>query len=162
MQAWSPLILSNVGASGNLTQFFPEWVTAGVTTNNPGDMRRKTTEGVLHRIDLSPVDQFGGYFELWDVGGRPYDVSGSNNVNTGTTLTDAYLQAEKTAGRAKQIWRIDFKGDSGLMTKTFATRVPFSHGLAGRFVNTDETAGTIDINVNIVAEGGYLKFGVSG
>ena len=161
-QAWSPMILTNVAAAGDLTELFPDFVTPGVATNNPGDLRRKTTEGVLHRVDLSPIDQFGGYFELWDVGGRPYDFAGANNINTGTAITDAYLLAEKAAGRAKQIWRIDFKGDSGLMTKTFATRVPFSHGLAGRYVNTDETAGTVEININIVAEGGYLKFGVSG
>jgi hypothetical protein len=167
MTPWSPLTIENVLADGNLIQFFPEFVTTGVTTVAPGAERRESTEGVLYRCDLDPSGMVGGYFELWDISGRPYDfpVSPSlvtNNVNTGVTLSNDYLLSEKAQNRARMIWRTDFKGDTGLFTKTFSTRIPFVFGLAGRFVNTVETVGDAEVIVNIVAEGGFRKFGVAG
>lgn len=160
-QAWGPNTLVNVASSaGDLKQLFPAFVSAGTGGTSTGTERRKCTEGVLYRIDIDPADAVGGVFELWDVAGRPYGIS--NNIDTGTALTDAYLLSEQTAGRARLIWRTDFKGDAGLTTKTFATRVPFSFGLAGRYVNTVDPAGTKSIYANIVAEGGYSKYSISG
>jgi hypothetical protein len=159
-QPWGPNTLDNVTATGDLKQLFPSFVTAGSGSTAMGTLRRKSTEGVLYRIDIDPSDAVGGYFELWDLAGRPYGAS--NNIDTGTVLTDAYLLAEQTAGRARLIWRVDFKGDPGLANKTFATRVPFTFGLVGRYVNPFDAVGTKEIYVNIVAEGGYSKYSISG
>jgi hypothetical protein len=159
-QAWGPTTVLNGAATDALTQLFPSFVSAGVATVAAGAERRKTTEGVLYRIDIDPADGVGGYFELWDLGGRPYGAT--DNINTGTDVTDAYLVSETAQGRARLIWRTDFKGDSGLTTKTFATTTPFMFGLAGRFVNIVDVAGTKSVYVNIIAEGGYCKYTVSG
>jgi len=160
MVPWSPVLVANGAATDNLTQLFPSFVTAGSGATTMGTERRSCTEGVLYRCDIDPSDAVGGYFELWDVCGRPYGAS--NNIDTGTALTNAYLVSEQAAGRARMIWRTDFKGDSGLTTKTFATRVPFNRGLAGRYVNIVDAAGSKNVTVNIVAEGGYRKASISG
>ena len=160
MQAWGPSTLVNTTSIGDYKQLFPSFVTAGTGASTMGTERRKCTEGVLYRIDIDPADAVGGYFELWDVAGKPYGAS--NNIDTGTALTAAYLAAEQAAGRARLIWRTDFKGDAGLTTKTFATRVPFTFGLAGRYVNDVDPLGTKTIYANIVAEGGYSKYSISG
>jgi len=160
MMAWGPNTLVNGAATDDLKQLFPSFVTAGTGGTSSGTEQRKCTEGVLYRIDIDPSDAVGGYFELWDVAGRPYGAT--DNVDTGTALTNAYLLSEQAAGRARLIWRTDFKGDAGLATKTFATRVPFTFGLAGRYVNTVDAAGTKTIYANIVAEGGYTKQSIAG
>lgn len=163
---WSPITVANVAdTSGDLTQLFPAYATAGSGSSAAGTLVRKCQEGVLYRVDVDPSDAVGGFVELWDLGGRPYDFSqggGTNNINTGTTLKNAYLTAEQTAGRARMIWRTDFKGDAGLTTKTFATRVPFGQGLAARFVDSVDAVGTKNITINIVAEGGFTKVGIAG
>lgn len=160
-QPWSPVLVANVvSATGDLTQLFPAFATAGAGTLLRGELVRKTCEGVLYRVDVDPSDAVGGYFELWDVAGQPFGAT--NNINTQTQLTNTYVAAEQAAGRARMIWRTDFKGDSGLTTKTFATRTVFNQGLAGRFVNAIDAVGTKNIAVNIVAEGGYFKVSVCG
>lgn len=160
-QPWSPVFVANVvSATGDSTQLFPAFATPGAGTLLRGELVRKTCEGILYRVDVDPSDAVGGYFELWDVAGQPFGAS--NNINTGTALTNAYLVAEQAAGRARMIWRTDFKGDSGLTTKTFATRTVFNQGLAGRFVDTIDAVGTKNVAVNVVAEGGYFKVSVSG
>ena len=159
MNPWGQLLVPNSAANTNLVQFFPSFVSVGGGTTM-GSLKRKTTEGVLYRCDVDPSDGVGGYFELWDLGGLPYGAS--NNIDTGTALTNAYLLSEQSAGRARMIWRTDFKGDAGLATKTFATRIPFNRGLAGRYVNDTDPLGTKNITVNIVAEGGYMKYEISG
>lgn len=153
MQPWSPISVTNTTATGDLTQMFPSFVAAGTGSSAAGTERRSCTEGVLYRCDIDPSDAVGGYFELWDVCGVPYGAT--NNIDTGTTLTNAFLVAEQDANRARMIWRTSFKGDSGLTTKTFATRVTFNRGLAGRYVNIVDAAGSKGVTVNIVAEGGY-------
>lgn len=160
MIPWSPVLVANVTAAGNVTQLFPSFVTPGTGATTMGTERRSCTEGVLYRIDISPSDAVGGYFELWDVCGVPYGVT--NNIDTGTVLTNAFLILEQAANRGRMIWRVDFKGDSGMTTKTFSTRVPFNRGLAGRYVNIVDAVGSKNVTVNIVAEGGYRKSPISG
>lgn len=161
MQPWSPILVSNVtDTTGVLTQLFPTFVTAGAGTYLMGEQVRKANEGVLYRVDVDPSDAVGGVFELWDIAGQFRGAT--NNTNTGTALTAAYLAAEQAAGRARMIWRTDFKGDAGLTTKTFATRVLFNQGLAGRFIDSIDAVGTKNVTVNVVAEGGYIKVAVSG
>lgn len=155
-QSWSLSTLPNGTATVDLVQLFPAFVTPGTGSVSPGTLIRKTTEGVLYRCDVTPSDGSGGYIELWDVAGKPYGAS--NNINTGNALTDAYLTEQQGKGEAKLLWRSDFKGDSGLTTKTFATRLTFTYGLAARYVNTLDAAGTKNVTLNIVAEGGYIKY----
>jgi hypothetical protein len=102
----------------------------------------------------------GGTIEIWDVAGL--DEGGSNNTDTGTTLTDAYLQAQKAKGKARLIWTQGFKGDTGTSNKLFKQRVPIMWGLAARFINTAiaESAGTCI--VSIVASGGFRKIQITG
>lgn len=155
-QSWSLSTLPNGAATVDLVQLFPAFVTPGTGATTPGTLVRKTTEGVLYRVDVTPSDGSGGYIELWDIGGKPYGAT--NNINTGSALTGAYLTAQQAKGEAKLLWRSDFKGDSGLTTKTFATRVTFTYGLAARYVNTLDPVGTKNVTLNIVAEGGYIKY----
>lgn len=166
MTPWSPISVLNVADNtGDLTQLFPAFATVGSGATTAGTLVRKCQEGVLYRVDVDPTDAVGGVLELWDLGGRPYDFAqggGNNNINTGTTLKNAYLTAEQTAGRARMIWRTDFKGDAGLTTKTFATRVPFGQGLAARFIDAVDAVGTKAVIINVIAEGGFTKVGIAG
>jgi hypothetical protein len=121
---------------------------------------RQAIEGALERCDIYPDDAVGGVFELWDVAGLASGAS--NNVNTGNVLTNAYLVAEQAANRAKCVWTVGFKGDTGLTTKTLATRVPFRYGLAGRFVDITAAPGTNSIIINILAAGGFRVVNIAG
>jgi hypothetical protein len=98
----------------------------------------------------------GGTIELWDVAGL--DRGASNNVDTGTALTNTYLQAERTAGRAKLIWTQNFAGTSGSRYPVFNQRVPFMKGLAARFIGGD----TGSITISMVVDGGYTKQPIAG
>lgn len=155
-QAWSPITLSNVAATGDLVQLYPEHVSAGSGATTAGTERRKPLSGVIYRAEVYAVSGVGGAIELWDVAGL--DRGASNNVDTGTTLTNAYLQAERAAGRAKLLWTQNFAGTSGARYPVFNQRVPFMKGLAARFISGD----TGDIILSIVADGGYTKQPIAG
>ncbi len=151
MQAWGGISITNVAAGGVLTQIFPSFVAAGA--GGVGyKSRRMPSSGTLFRLDIVPKSGVGGIVEIWDLGGTWYDAA--NNVDTGTEITEAYRAAAVTNQNAKKIWEINFDGDDGLVTKTFATLVPFMNGLAARFVNA-EGVGTTSVVLNIVAQGGY-------
>jgi hypothetical protein len=154
MQAWSQIDIVNVAGNGVLTQLFPENVTAGAGGSGYKE-RRMPSSGTLFRIDIVPQNSAGGTVEIWDLGGTWYDAS--NNVDTGTSITNAYAVAAKTNQGAKKIWEINFNGDDGLVTKTFATMVPFMNGLAARYINIAETLGTVAVGLNLVVQGGYRK-----
>ena len=154
MQAWSLITVSNVAANGVLTQLFPSNVTPGAGGVGYKE-RRMPGSGTLFRCDIIPQDGVGGKVEIWDLGGTWYDAA--NNVDTGTEITEAYRVAAVTQQNAKKIWEITFDGDDGLVTKTFATTVPFMNGLVARYTNTVEAVGSVNIGLNLVVQGGYRK-----
>ena len=156
MEPWSPLTLTAVAANGDITQLFPSNCAAGSGATSSGTLRRQPTEGILYRCEVMPSDSYGGVFELWDVAGATQ--GGSNNVDTGTALTDSYVDAEVAAGRGKLIWKQSFKGDAGARAAVFTQRVPFLRGLAARYV--DSAGG--DCTVSLVVDGGYRKTEISG
>ena len=161
MQPWSPLTLTNVtSATGNLIQLYPSFMTAGSGATTMGTQVRQSTEGVLYFCDIMPSSIDGGDFELWDIGGLP--EGGSDNTNTGTTLTNAYLVAQQAKFKARLIWKQAFKGDSGTTNKSFKQRVPVLWGLAGRFINTAIAANAATVIVSIVASGCARKYEISG
>lgn len=155
-QAWSPIVLSNVAATGDLVQLYPETVSAGSGATTMGTERRRPLSGCLYRAEVFASSGVGGTIELWDVAGL--DRGASNNVDTGTALTNTYLQAERTAGRAKLIWTQNFAGTSGSRYPVFNQRVPFMKGLAARFIGGD----TGSITISMVVDGGYTKQPISG
>lgn len=161
MQPWSPITLLSVNsATGNLVQLFPDTCTAGSGATTPGTLMRQACEGVLYLADIMPATLDGGELELWDVFGLL--EGGSNNVNTGTALTDAFLTAQKAKGQARLIWKQGFKGDTGTTNKSFKQRVPIMWGLAARYINTGIAAGAGQIIVSIVASGCFRKIETAG
>lgn len=161
MQPWSPLSLVSVtSATGNLIQLYPTFCTAGSGATTMGTQVRQSTEGVLYFCDIMPSSIDGGDFELWDIGGLPEGAS--NNTNTGTTLTNAFLIEQQAKFKARLIWKQAFKGDSGTTNKSFKQRVPVMWGLAGRYINTAVAVGVGSITVSIVASGCARKYEISG
>ena len=161
METWgNPITVSNGAADGDLKQLYPDWATAGTGATTAGTKRRIPTEGTLYHCQVFPSSAQGGIFELWDIGGEPEGAT--NNTDTGTAITDAYLQAKIARNKAKLIWRIGFKGDDGLTTKTWWQKIPVTHGLAARFINTDVGAGTANITLSIAASGCYRKIQICG
>lgn len=160
MQAWGQVVLTNVATGGNLTQFYPDFVPAGTGGTATGTSRRTPTEGVLQRIEINPSGAVGGTFELWDICGLNAGVS--DNVDTGSVLTTGFLAAKKARNEAKLLWKIDFKGDSGLTNKILGSRIVFTYGLAGRYLNDTDAVGTKEMQVNIIAGGGYKVITIAG
>ncbi|UOF77054.1 hypothetical protein [Caudoviricetes sp.] len=153
---WGGTVLTNVASTGNLTQLFPSTVTAGTTATTAGSQRRRATEGQLFRAEVYTSSDAGGTIELWDIGG--VSEGASNNINTGVTLTNAYLVAQQALGKARLIWSQNFKGDAGAEKAKFDTNTPFMWGLAARFI----AAETSTITLHIYAGGGYQKTEICG
>ncbi len=157
---WGLVTVENVAdATGDLTQLFPDYCTPGTGAATMGNEVRQCTDGVLLRLEISPgEDQNGGVLEIWDVAGITANGVAANNINTGNTLTNAYLLGQKALGLAKLVWHKSFKGDSGLSDKIFQIRTPISRGLAARYIFATEGeegigAGETEIQLNIVASG---------
>lgn len=153
MHSFGDVNLTNVATGGDFTQIYPDTVVAGSGSLASQTMRRYPSPGVLYRCEINPSGSVGGIFELWDIAGE--SQGGANNVDTGTAMTAAYLAAKVAKKEARLLWRIDFKGDSGLNNKSFGTRTLFLRGLAGRYINDLDTVGSKAIGLNIIAEGGF-------
>lgn len=153
MQSFGNVTISNVATGGDLTQLYPDNVVAGSGSTASQTSRRYPSGGVLYRVEINPKDAVGGIFELWDLAGESQGAS--NNVDTGTAMTAAYLASKIARGKAKLLWTIDFKGDSGLNNKVFGVRVVYSQGLAGRYINDLDAVGSKLLALNIVSEGGF-------
>lgn len=146
-----PLISS---ATGVLTQIYPDWCTAG-TAYAAGAEIRLPVDGILHEMTVYPLDAVGGIIEVYDIAG---EYSGTNDVNTSNTMTNAYLtsQLNRERVKAKLIWKQEFKGDPGLTTKKFTQRTKFNFGLAVR-IYTTATITNEQVTLNISSEGLYRK-----
>ncbi len=147
--------LTGVASTGNVTQLYPTWVTAGVdpaaATN--AQLIRKPSEGALHSIQIEPDGSNGGTIQIWDIDGSEFGI----NVSSATTITNTQLTAAIAAGKAKLIWEQQFTGTvgSGPVNASGIFRA-FMKGLAARFVSSaDPVAGTC--NLNLVVSGGFRK-----
>lgn len=156
MEAWAPLTLSAVAANGVVTQLYPSHCAAGDVATTAGSWRRRPTQGNLYRIEVFTSDAAGGVIELYDIAGE--EEGANNNVSTGTSMTDAYLDAKIAANTAKMIWTQNFKGDAASRSALFSVHVPFLRGLAARYVNV---AGT-SVQLSVVASGGYMRVQMMG
>lgn len=147
-------------ATGDLVQVYPPWVSAGAAIA-AGALVRVPCDGVIHEITVFPDDAQGGILEVWDIAG---ELSGSNDVNTATAITNAYLVAEqaRTPTRAKRIWYQEFKADPGLTTKKLSQRVKITRGLAVRWITAGVTTATKTCILNITSEGLYRKTEIQG
>jgi len=151
-QAWGGIALTNVNASGALTQLYPNWLQAG--SASVGVLtRRRPNEGVISRLEVVPATGIGGVFELWDMAGT---LTGTSQVNSATSITNAFLVAEqaRTPPRARLLWSIDFSGALEGANKLLGVRVVFARGLVARYTQAD-TVGTRSVTLNLVVDGGY-------
>jgi hypothetical protein len=158
MEAWTIQIDNVDSATGVLTQLYPPWMEAG-SAPAAGVEVRQPVDGVLYELTIYPDDAQGGILELVDIAG---ELSGSNDTNTATDITNAYLVAQQARDKARIIWIQEFKADPGLTTKKFTQRVPIRFGLAARWYTAGVAADTKTCRLNIVAEGCYRKVTVQG
>lgn len=154
MTPWVCIVSNVTSGTGVLTQLYPDFLAAGTDSLAAGSKVRQPVDGVLLECTIYPFENFGGVLELWDVAGN---LTGSPNVNSGNTFTNATLQAAIARGRAKKVWEQSFKADAGLTTKKFTQRTPIMFGLAARIVDNTGGggAGTQDYKLNIIAGGCY-------
>ena len=151
-QAWGGIALTNVNAGGALTQLYPNWLQAGSAAAGVLT-RRRPNEGVISRLEVVPATGIGGVFELWDMAGT---LSGTNQVNSATSMTNAFLVAEqaRTPPRARLLWSLDFSGALEGANKLLGVRVVFARGLVARYTQSD-AVGTRSVTLNLVVDGGY-------
>lgn len=145
--------LTAVAATGDVTQLYPAWVSAGVAKagSTNGQLIRRPLQGALHSIQVEADGSNGGVIQI-------YDIDGGQNgadVSSATAITDAQLTAAITAGRAKLIFEQQFAGTtgSGPINAPGVYRA-FLKGLAARMVMDTPTGGC---KLNLVVGGGYFK-----
>lgn len=157
MEAWAPVTLAKVDSdSGDLTALFPPSCSSEAGATTQGSLRRRQTSGTLYRIEVYASDSAGGVIELWDIDGLTEGAS--NNISTGTAMTNAFKNSKAALGQAKMIWTQSFSGDTGDAVVYFKNPVPIMRGLAARYINESGTACTL----SIVADGCYLKTTICG
>ena len=144
--AWGKVALSFVGATGNLTQLYPNFAAAGaVWPGTTATQIRIPTEGYLYSAQVTSDGTNGGEVELWDMSG----IWGGIDVSSATTISNAQLVTLQNLGYATLMWRGPFTATSGAATPgNFG--MAFSKGLAARFVGA---AGSCYLN--LVVGGGY-------
>lgn len=150
MEGWGGIPLVGVAAAGNLTQLYPNFVTPGdALPIAPGGTLLSPKGGKVGQVSIQTDGTNGGYVELWDLSGLyvPVDVSSLKVV------TNANLVALQAKGRAKLIWSQNFAAMPAAPV-AWALAMGFMWGLAARFV---QPAVGAYCNVNIIAEGGYVK-----
>ena len=143
--------LTAVSATGNLTQLYPTWLTAGVNpaSATAGQEIRRTNKGTLNACQIRTDGTNAGYIEIWDLNGA--DVGA--DVSSAAVVTNAQLIALQALNRAKLIWTQNFTATSGAATPSMWGK-PFMHGLAARFVNSGPT-GTCTVIADV--EMGFMK-----
>jgi hypothetical protein len=157
MEAWAPVILNKVDDdTGDLTALFPPSCSTEPGNTTAGSLRRKQTSGKLYRIEVYASDNSGGVIEFWDIDGVSEGLS--NNISTGTQLTNAYKNEKVSLKQAKMIWTQSFSGDTGDAIVKFKQPVPIIRGLAARYISPTGVSCTI----SIVADGCYLKTEICG
>ena len=152
LETWV-ITLEDVTSTGNLTQLYPSWVSAGaVPPGSPSAEIRMPTQGFLRAAQVKTDGSNGGYVEIWDING----LDAGADVSSLTVITNAQLVAMQAAGLAKCLWNQNFTATSGASTPSiFGKQV--MRGLAARFVGA---AGEITLNLDV--EGGYRKIATAG
>lgn len=152
LETWV-ITLEDVTATGNLTQLYPAWVSAGaVPPGSPSAEIRMPTECFLRAAQVKTDGTNGGYVEIWDVNG----ADGGANVSSLAAITDTQLDALALRGLAKCLWNQNFTATSGASTPASFGKQAM-RGLAARFVGS---AGEITLNLEV--EGGYRKIATAG
>ncbi len=145
--------LTAVAATGNVTQLYPAFVSAGVAKagSSNGQLIRRPLQGAMHSVQIEPNGSDGGLIEIWDIDGG--DVGA--DVSSATVITNTELGTLITAGKAKKIWEQQFAGTvgSGPVNASGIFRA-FMHGLAARFSNSGPTGAC---TLNMVCSGGFEK-----
>lgn len=147
--AWSPLA-SNIIPNNVLMGAYPN-------KNYPIRPFRQPSAGRTNRVEVVPVSGIGGIFELWDIAGVLLDDSGFNeDVARGNNITQGYLNSKILESKAKQLWRVEFKGDGAYTPKVLGNPVTFSFGLAARYlVPTSIVSDAPKCKINLICEGGF-------
>ncbi len=150
--------LTAVAATGDVTQLYPAWVSAGVAKagSTSGQLIRRPLQGALHSIQVENDGTNGGTLQI-------YDIDGGQNgadVSSATAITNAQLSAAITAGRAKLIFEQTFSGTAGAqIVNAPGVYRAFLKGLAARFSNAAGGGGSAQgtCTLNLVVGGGYFK-----
>ena len=150
MESWV-ITLTGVAANGNVTQLYPAKCTAGtaVASATNSQQIRQRTNGTLYNVQIKTDGSTAGALELYDIDGN----QGGADVSSATTITDTQLDALIASGDASLIFDQNFA--STPTTPITVSPRGFMKGLAGRYVQSGGTGGTITIN--LVVSGGYRK-----
>lgn len=146
--------ITAVVATGDVTQLYPAWVSAGVAkaSSSNGDLLRRPLQGALHSIQVEADGVDGAVIQIYDIDGGQFGA----DVSSATAITNTQLSAAITAGKAKLIFEQQFAGTtgSGPVNAPGVFRA-FMKGLAARMVMDDPTAASCKLN--LVVSGGYEK-----
>lgn len=139
--------LSMVTATGNVTQLYPAWASAGTAPSvaTPSNQVRQPCEGQLISASVASDGANAGVVELYDISGHELGI----DVSSSTTITDTQLDNAIAAGKAKLIYEKPFAG-TGLTPWEPIGPARFMKGLAARVVGSTGTC-----KLNLVVQGGY-------
>lgn len=148
MERWTAALTAVADETGNVTQLYPTWCSAGT---NPavaanGDLIRTPCEGILYSLQIKTDGTNGGYIQIYDISGIEIGV----DVSSAAAITAAQLNAAITAGQAKKIYDQNFQAAPD--TPIGIGYSSFQKGLAARFVSA---AGACTLN--LTTSGTYRK-----
>lgn len=151
--------LTDVGAAGDITQLYPASCTAGSGATTAGTERRRPTAGTLYHCQFYAVSAAGGVVQLYDVAGLTEGAA--NNVDTGSTMTNAFVAAEIAAGRGRLIWEQEVAAAAGSSKTLVTIPIPFVRGIAARFYTAGGPSAA-KARLTVSADGGFYKSPISG
>lgn len=156
-EAWSGISLASVAATGDLTQLYPTWCSAGVakSSSTVGQLIRRPMQGALHSIQLKGDGSHSGYLEIWDLNGEDAGV----DVSSATAITNTQKASITLPTVPKLIFRQDMTGlaGAGIVNAAGIYRT-FARGLAARWVGDGGAgAGGGACELNLVVTGGFCK-----
>lgn len=149
--------LTAVASTGDVTQLYPAWVSAGVAKagSTNGQLIRRPLQGALHSIQFESDGTNGGTVQIYDIDGGMVGA----DVSSATAITDAQLTTAINNGWAKLIFEQNFSGTPGsqVISAPGVFRA-FLKGLAARFTNDAAGPGPQgSCKLNLVVGGGYDK-----
>ena len=153
MTPWA-VTLTQVAATGNLTQLYPVFCTAGAGAITQGEVVRRPCEGTINELLVSGDGSNSGTLELYDLNGN----DGGADVDTLAAITNAQLVAMLAASppTAKLIKHVTIAGTDQLRAVTSGSAgTPCMKGLAARF-SSGSPAGNCILNIN--ATGLFQKY----
>jgi len=150
MEGWV-CTLTGVAATGDVTQLYPVWASAGVdpASATNGQIMRYPCGGVLYNIQIETDGSTAGSLELYDISGAELGI----DVSSADVITDTQLDTAIAANNAKLIYEQNFSATPS--TPINVSPRSIMKGLAARYVQTGGTGGTIKLN--LVVKGGFRK-----